>query len=260
MRNDYPLFDSHLHIIDKKYPLVPNNGYVPDAFTHADYLARMSAYNLCGGAIVSGSFQAFDQSYLIAALKNLGDAFVGVAQLPHTASDADILSLHEAGVRAIRFNLKRGGSEDVSHLSAMAARVYALAGWHVELYIDSSDLGDIYARLVKLPAVSVDHLGLSQSGIGFLLKLAERGVKIKATGFGRVDFPVAPVLKDLYSANPAALMFGTDLPSTRAPRAYTDNDFSLVIETLGPEAARNVLSKNALDFYKPVLRDFNQIT
>ncbi len=33
-----------------------------------------------GGAIVSGSFQGFDQRYLIASLQALGKGFVGVAQ------------------------------------------------------------------------------------------------------------------------------------------------------------------------------------
>jgi hypothetical protein len=84
-----------------------------------------------------------------------------------------------------------------------------------------------------------------------LLKLAEKGVRVKATGFGRVDFDVGPALTDLYVANPRALMFGTDLPSTRAPRPYQDDDYTLVLETLGEEKAAKVLYKNALDFYRP---------
>jgi hypothetical protein len=52
----------------------------------------------------------------------------------------------------------------------------------------------------------------------------------------------------LYSANPGSLMLGTDLPSTRAPRGYTDNDFVLVAEALGSDAAKIVFSKNALNF------------
>ena len=35
-----------------------------------------------GGAVVSGSFQGFDQSYLLDALDQLGPSFVGVTQLP----------------------------------------------------------------------------------------------------------------------------------------------------------------------------------
>lgn len=251
MLDQFPLFDSHLHIIDKHYPLIPNNGYIPDSFTHTDYLSRMKPYTLCGGAIVSGSFQAFDQSYLIAALKNWGGSFVGVTQLPNSVSDHEIFELNAIGVRAVRFNLKRGGSENIRYLQSMAARINEIADWHIELYIDSVMLADLYEVIIKLPAVSIDHLGLSKAGLKWVIKLAEKGVKIKATGFGRVDFSVEKALKEIYSANPNALMFGTDLPSTRAPRAYAHNDFRLVIDTLDTEGAKNVLSKNALEFYKP---------
>ena len=248
---DFPMFDSHLHIIDPRFPLTPNNGYLPEPFSCDDYMARMSAYQLCGGAVVSGSFQAFDQTYLVAALKTLGEGFVGVTQIPASTSDEEILALNEYGVRAIRFNLKRGGSEDLSKLSAMAARVYELARWHVELYVDANDLAELSAVLQQLPAVSIDHLGLSQSGLKFLYPLAEKGVKVKATGFGRTDFAVAPALKQLYAINPECLMFGTDLPSTRAPVPYSDDHFQRVADTLGEAGARKVFSRNALAWYRP---------
>src|SRR6476660_4437246 len=89
-------FDCHFHIIDKKFPVVPNQGFMPDAFTAEDYLARLKAVELCGGAVVSGSFQAFDQSYLFHALKVLGPAFVGVTQVPQTVSDKELVELNDA--------------------------------------------------------------------------------------------------------------------------------------------------------------------
>jgi predicted TIM-barrel fold metal-dependent hydrolase len=248
----FPLFDSHFHIIDRRFPLVPNNGYLPDDLTCSDYRAQTAQYDLRGGAIVSGSFQAFDQSYLLDALHTLGPLFVGVTQLPATVMDQEILDLDGCGVRAVRFNLKRGGSEDVRHLEAMARRVFDLAGWHVELYVDSRELEELFDTLVSLPSVSIDHLGLAKEGFGTLLKLAERGVRVKATGFGRVDFDVPAALRKLYDANPQALMFGTDLPSTRAPRPYKDEDFLLVVDTLGDEAARAVFYGNAVEFYRLV--------
>jgi predicted TIM-barrel fold metal-dependent hydrolase len=246
----FKVFDSHFHIIDHKFPLVSNNGYLPDDFSCAEYLARTSQYNLAGGAIVSGSFQAFDQTYLLDALARLGPGFVGVTQLPATVSDVEILELDKAGVRALRFNLRRGGSEDVRHLDRFARRVHELAGWHVELYVDWHDLPELNDRLAALPSVSIDHLGLSKAGFPALLKLVQRGVHVKATGFGRLDFDVATALKEIQSANPNALMFGTDLPSTRAPRPYKDEDLLLVVEALGEDAARNVLYENAMTFYR----------
>lgn len=246
-----PVFDSHFHIIDRRFPLVPNQGYLPDDFTCADYLARNAGIPLAGGAIVSGSFQAMAQDYLVDALATLGPCFVGVTQLPAAVSDEEVLRLDAAGVRAVRFNIKRGGSEGIEHLEEMAKRVHALAGWHVELYVDSRELGELEATLLRLPAVSIDHLGLSAGGFKRLLSLVEKGVRVKATGFGRVDFEVRQALKDIWSANPDALMFGTDQPSTRAPRPYLDEDLQLVLDTFDEKGARKVLYENAVAFYAP---------
>lgn len=247
---EYKIFDSHLHIIDYNFPIVENNGYQPNEFTFEDYLNSTRGYRLVGGAIVSGSFQKFDQSYLLNALQKLGSGFVGVTQLPNTVSDKEILFLNSKGVRAVRFNLKRGGSEDVKHLAAMASRVHDLAGWHVELYVDSIYLNDLTSTLVKLPSVSVDHLGLSAAGLNTLCRLVEKGIKVKATGFGRVDFDVASALEQLHSINPTALMFGSDLPSTRAPKPYSELDLQLVIDTMEEKDTRAILSENARQFYR----------
>ncbi len=81
---------------------------------------------------------------------------------------------------------------------------------------------------------------------------------IKATGFGRVDFDVRPALAAIYRENPAALMFGTDLPSTRAPRPYADEDFYTVIEALGEAAARKVFYTNAMAFYRVAEDETNE--
>lgn len=262
MFEDLEFFDSHLHIIDPHFPLLVNNGYLPEPFTHEDYLARLSKYNLVGGAIVSGSFQAFDQGYLLSALAALGPAYVGVTQLPHTTTDEYIIELHACGVRALRFNLYRGGSETLEHMVSMANRVYELAGWHIELYVDSSELEQLTSTLIQLPAVSIDHLGMSKSGFAHLLKLAEQDVKIKASGFGRIDFDASQAIAALYKANPDSLMFGTDLPSTRARIPFQYSDIGKVADALGAEAATKVFSKNAIEFYKPVasttLSKFNQ--
>ncbi|MBT8047277.1 MAG: amidohydrolase family protein [Xanthomonadales bacterium] len=246
----FRLFDAHFHVIDPRFPLVPNQGFIPERYTLNDYRDQMAAYDLRGGAIISASFQAFDQDYLVDALARLGPGFVGVTQLPVTVSDEELIELNDAGVRGVRFNLKRGGSEDVKHLDTMARRIHETVGWHVELYVDAREIGDLVPTLIALPAVSIDHLGLSAEGLPTLLQLAEKGIRVKASGFGRVNFDVEEALKSLHAANPACLMFGTDLPSARAKRPYTYRDFNRVLDTLGEKAAERVLYTNALEFYR----------
>ena len=67
-------------------------------------------------------------------------------------------------------------------------------------------------RLRAVPRLVIDHLGMSRAGLPALLGLVEAGAWVKATGFGRVDHDVPAALRAIAAANPAALMFGTDLP------------------------------------------------
>jgi len=244
------IFDGHFHIIDPRFPLVSNQSYLPPVFTCADYLKRTESLHIVGGALVSGSFQAFDQTYLLAALKELGPSFVGVTQLPISVADEEILRLHRHGIRAVRFNIRRGGSETIDHIESLAKKVYEIAGWHAEIYVDAKELDELSSTLLKLPSLSIDHLGLSKSGFSSLLSLVERGVKVKVSGFGRVDFDVREALKAIAKVNPEAMIFGTDLPSTRAPRPFLDQDIELILEAFDEATSTKILYSNGIQFYR----------
>jgi hypothetical protein len=162
--------------------------------------------------VVSGSFQGFDQTYLLDALERLGPGFVGVTQLPPSMPDDEILALDAAGVRAVRFNLHRGGTLDVD----LALRVHELAGWHAEVY--ATDLAAHEDRLRELPRLCIDHLGMNPEGLTTAVRL---GAMVKAT---------PRFAGDLRSVDPANLLFGTDLPGTRAPRRFERADLDRVAQ------------------------------
>jgi predicted TIM-barrel fold metal-dependent hydrolase len=252
------VFDAHLHVIDPRFPLVANQGFVPNPFTADDYRAATGAMNLVGGAVVAGSFQlgsdpsVLTQSatvavqrgqtpfgrweWLVDALERLGSGFVGVVELPDGVTDEAVLALDAAGVRAVRFNLRRGGPLDVE----LALRVHDLAGWHAEVYARGRDLTRLEDRLRELPRLSVDHLGHDAEALPVLQRL---GCMVKATGFGRVDLDVEATLRML---DPDRLLFGTDLPGTRARRPFEPADLELVA-AVAPQA----LADNARAWYRP---------
>lgn len=174
---------------------------------------------------MSGSFQGFDQSFLLDALERLGPTFVGVTQLPPSVSDEEVLALDASGVRAVRFTLARGGSLDVD----LALRVHELAGWHAEVY--ATDLPAHEDRLRELPRLVVDHLGMNPEGLATAVRL---GAMVKATPRHRGDVGAIPR---------GRLMFGTDLPGTRTDRRFEPAD----LENL--EAA--ALVDNARAWYRP---------
>jgi predicted TIM-barrel fold metal-dependent hydrolase len=180
---------------------------------------------IVGGAVVSGSFQGFDQTYLLDALERLGPSFVGVTQLPPTVTDEEVLALDAAGVRAVRFTLARGGALDVD----LARRVHELAGWHAEVY--ATDLPTHEATLRELPRLVIDHLGMNPEGLAAAVRL---GAMVKATP--RVD-------GDLSVVPPDRLMFGTDLPGTRTDRTFSPDVIAGI--------TKSALVHNARAWYRP---------
>jgi predicted TIM-barrel fold metal-dependent hydrolase len=245
------VFDTHFHIIDPRFPVLENQGFLPPIFTVDDYRARTAALDIAAGTVIAGSFQGTQTEYMYDALKAFGPTFVGVIQVPATVTDEEVLKLNAAGVRAVRFNLYRGGSAGVEDMDRLARRVHDLAGWHAELYADAAALESVFEIVSNLPRFSIDHLGMTQAGMPTLLKLAERGAKVKATGFGRTEVDVAAALRDLARANPECLMFGSDLPSQRARRPFMPGDMDLIRETLGEAISRKVFWDNAAAFYRP---------
>lgn len=227
------IFDAHFHIIDPRFALVPNQGFLPEPFTVSDYRERVAELNITGGAVVSGSFHAYDQTSLVDTLERLGPGFVGVANVRPDITDDEVLVLYAAGVRAFRINLYRGG--DLEQLE-LAERFAELVGWHLEVYVDGRDLHELAPRLKRVPRLVIDHLGMTQEGLPALLDLVKEGAYVKASGFGRIDHDVPAALRAIADANPAALLFGSDLPSTRAKRPFQDADVQVVRDVAGPRA------------------------
>ena len=95
-------------------------------------------------------------------------------------------------------------------------------------------------RLRALPRLVVDHLGLDARGAA---RAAAARLHGQGDGFGRVDLDVEATLRAL---DPDRLLFGTDLPGTRARRPFAPADLELVAE-IAPQA----LADNARAWYRP---------
>ena len=226
-----PIFDAHCHIIDHRFPVIENQGYLPPHFPLDEYVSQTRPLGIVSGAIVSGSFHGFDQSYLKATLKSLGPQWVGVTQVPNNISDQEILELTRIGVRALRFNLFRGRIDSVDEMVSLAKRAHAVGGWHAEIYADAFALAPHVGELSKLPQIVIDHLGMTQKGMPVVLELVKAGEKIT-------------------SLDSKALVFGTDIPSTRAKRVFAPRDIELIKNVLGPPLSSQVLWSNARQLYR----------
>ncbi|MHC5249391.1 amidohydrolase family protein [Enterococcus sp. LJL90] len=249
------LFDSHFHIIEPGFPLIENNGFLPEFYTVEDYQGELAASGLeaVGGAVVAGSFQGFDQTYLEAVLKKFGPKFVGITQLPPETSDAEILRLDAAGVKGIRFNLYRGTAADLSVIETFSKRVHDLVKWRTEFYLNMNTVSaELEATILSLPKASVDHLGMGKANPDRIAKFLAAGVAVKVTGFGRVDYSreeVAALLPKLFAENPAGLLFGSDLPGTRARERFSLSDLELIQGQFSAADAEKILLTNGQKWY-----------
>ena len=171
------IFDSHFHIIDPNFPLIENNGFVPDYYSVDEYMEDLNQLGLqaIGGAVVSGSFQGYQQAYFEEALKQLGEQSVGITQLPFDVTDEELQRLHHIGIRGIRFNLYRGLSSSLEEIKELSSRCFNLLGWKTEFYVDIAKVADeLKALILALPAASIDHIGMTKVPPATLTEYLER--------------------------------------------------------------------------------------
>ncbi|MDO5731003.1 amidohydrolase family protein [Corynebacterium sphenisci] len=263
------IIDAHFHVIAAR-DLQPELPDAPRPFPVDAYLQAVGRVaeevdwaRFTGGVVVGGSrrdrartlVEALEQLELEAAAAGRapadgGRAFIGMITGTADLGAERVLALDARGVRAVRFNLLRGQEVADGDLLAVAHRVHDLAGWATDVAVDVTARPGLVARLPELDRVCVNHLGMAEAGVDAVVDLAARGVRVKATGFGRLPFPPADALRRIHRANPGALIFGTDLPGTRAERRFGGADLELLLDVLGEWELPRVLHDNARALYR----------
>ena len=94
---------------------------------------------------------------------------------------------------------------------------------------------------------------MTEKGLPVLLDLVDAGACVKATGFGRVNMNVPKMLEAVARRSPNALVFGTDLPSTRAKRPFDVRDITLIKDVLGKSLSDLVFWNNPRNLYRLVV-------
>jgi hypothetical protein len=123
---------------------------------------------------------------------------------------------------------------------------------NAEIYADAASLKPHADRLARLPQLVIDELGMTSGGLPVVRDLVAAGARVKASGFGRVKLDVASALEAIAAKDSTALAFGSDIPSTRAARAFAPSDIDLVERVLGPHLAARVFWDNGATLYRVV--------
>jgi D-galactarolactone isomerase len=254
--------DCHMHIYDPRFAESnPRPGQNPKNATVSDYRLLQKRTGTTRVVVVQPRNYATDNRVTVDALKQLGASARGVAVLHPTITAAELKSLHDAGIRGIRFSL--GGANAVvswDMVEPLSKRVNEL-GWHVQFNVDGNDIVAHADLLRRLPSQMVfDHLGhpalpagIDHPSHAVLRGLLDKGrTWIKLSGaysnskIGPPDYPEATRTAQAFvKAAPERLVWGSDWPHPSEQNGTLPDD-ALLFDLLAVWAPEETTRKRIL--------------
>jgi len=151
--------DCHIHVYEEGYPLAASATFTPPLAPASAYREVQGRLGFSRAIVVQPTGYGFDNRCTLAAIAQLGDGARGIAVVPTDISDDELQSLHDAGIRGVRFMMLPGGVLPWDVLADMSARI-APMGWNINLQLDGHTLPQHEAMLARLPSkLVIDHLG-----------------------------------------------------------------------------------------------------
>lgn len=155
--------DTHCHVFGPghEFPFAPERKYTPCDASKEQLFALRDHLGFDKNVIVGASCHGTDNRALVDALIHSQGKARGIATVGRNITDAELNSLHAAGVRGVRFNfIKRlVDFTPKDELMEVAARIAPL-GWHIVVYFEVVDLPELWDFFTQLPTiVVVDHMG-----------------------------------------------------------------------------------------------------
>ena len=160
--------DAHCHVFGPgaDYPYAPERKYTPCDASREQLFALRDHLGFARNVIVQATCHGSDNRALVDACLGSGGRARGVASVKRSVSDEQLLALHEAGVRGVRFNFVKRLVDFTprDELLEIAQRIAPL-GWHVVVYFEAVDLPELWPFFSGLPTpVVVDHMGRPDVG------------------------------------------------------------------------------------------------
>jgi predicted TIM-barrel fold metal-dependent hydrolase len=220
--------DSHFHVFGPyaRYPLASQRSYTPPEAALHSYERMADTLNLQRAVIVQPSIYGTDNRCMLDALEALGSQRArAVAVLDDALTKAQLQSLHDRGVRGVRFNSVTGDPGFRLRLE-QSARQAADLGWHIQLFINPAELDDCLPVIRDLPVdVVIDHMGQIDPAAGMqgpafraLMRALDTGrAWVKLTGYrcSHETAPyadLAPFVRRLWQAHGDRLLWGSNWP------------------------------------------------
>lgn len=257
--------DSHVHVFGPadRYPRVEHPHYTLPDGPLPKLQAMCGALNLARFIIVQPSFYGTDNRCMLDALDAAGlHAARGVAMVEDDVSDAELQSMHERGVRALRLDLFLRASlplpERLAYIRRSIARVQGL-GWHVQFYTPGWVVRELIPYMAEFETdFVVDHMGymlesdgLTRADFDRLVQAMKQGRGwMKLSGPYRVakDLDYAklqPLAETIVAELPGRVIWGSDWPHIPEGGRDTGELLNLLARWAPDAAVRGqILSEN----------------
>ena len=265
--------DAHCHVFGpaKQFPFSSKAKYQPEDATPEMLFALRDRLGFSRSVIVQASCHGADNSATLNAIARSNGMARGVAVVDPDIDNEQLVTLHEGGIRGVRFNfLKRLVDNAPKDKFIDIAKRIAPLGWHVVIYFEADLLSELHPFFDEIPVpIIIDHMGrpdVTQGADGIDLR-ALRGlldrradIIVKTTCPDRLDKTGAPwdafahAVAPLVADYPGRCLWGTDWPHPNMQHSIPD-DGKLVdmIPRIAPtkELQRKLLIDNPMRLYWP---------
>jgi 2-pyrone-4,6-dicarboxylate lactonase len=264
--------DAHCHVFGPadKFPFAPERKYTPCDATKDQLFALRDHLGFDKNVIVQSTCHGNDNRAMLDALVHSNGRARGVASVGLNVTDAELQTMHAAGVRGTRFNfVKRLVDVTPREVLIEIANRIAPLGWHVVVYFEAQDLPEFWDFFTTLPTtVVVDHMGrpdvskpIDGPEFELFLKLLRENPNI----WSKVSCPdrlskvgpdgyddVVPFARRIIETFPDRVLWGTDWPHPNMTTHMPDDgklvDYVPKIATT-PELQRKLLVDNPMRLY-----------
>jgi predicted TIM-barrel fold metal-dependent hydrolase len=218
-------WDCHVHVFDAAAPAAAGH-YQPGDALLPEIEALAARHGVGHLVLVQPSVYGTDNDVLLRALQAGAGRHRGVVVLDEAVSEQEIDTLHERGVRGVRFNLVSPVGNAAGALPRLAP-LLAERGWHVQWYAGTGQLQHIAELQARTGLRFVlDHLG----GLGAqdqqdaslwstIARLAAAGAWLKLSGWYRLRathpyLDLVPAIQRVHGLFGDHLVWGSDWPHT----------------------------------------------
>ena len=248
--------DAHCHVFGPapRFPYAEGRAYTPPDAPVENFRRLQDVLGLERAVIVQATCHGTDNAAALDAIAGSDGRYRGVAIVDDSFTEADFETLHDGGVRGVRFSYARhlSGPPDFSQVERVAQKIAPL-GWHVVLYLEAEDVAANARTLAALPLpVVIDHMGrvktadgVEQKPFQLLLELL-RGEDfwVKICGAERISSAgppytdAIPFAQALIEAAPGRILWGTDWPHPNIEGEMpNDGDLLDLLARHAPDAA-----------------------